>query len=149
MSIAESKICKPFVKQSTKLDQVTLVLLISYGCSVFGMFLFDLFLITNRNRSKKLNQPQQSPTAVFVVLFATTILYLSSKSFDKTLFCSMNMKETICGKQGNFIHEGALHTIEDPIYISAPCRVFPVGYGRSRDLDILVINKTLSLGMEP
>ena len=143
MSIAQSKICKPFLKPTTKLDQVTLVLLIFNGCSFFLMICFDLLFIKfHRNGHEKPKKPLSKLS--FVVLFATTILYLSSKSFDKALFCSMNINEKICGKQRKYRHEGALHTIEDPIYVSAPCRVLPLGYAVIRDLDILVIDQSVS-----
>ena len=56
----------------------------------------------------------------------------------------MNMNEKICEKQGNFKHEGALHTIEDPIYVSAPCKVLPIGNAGSHDFDIVVIDQSVS-----
>ena len=54
----------------------------------------------------------------------------------------MNMKEKICGTQENYQHAGAMHTIEDPIYVSSPCKIFPMSNGR--EFDILEINQTVS-----
>ena len=143
VSLEESKICKPFVKLTKNLDEVTLVLLIMNGVNIWLMVCFDLLLLKLHSKGHK-NPKKPICTLLFVVLFAGTILYLSSKSFDKALFCTMNMREKICAKQGNFRHEGALHTSEDPVYVSAPCKVFPVGVGGSRDFDIIDISQIAS-----
>ena len=34
--------------------------------------------------------------------------------------------------------------MEDPIYVSGPCKIVPVGFEGSRDYDILDINQTVS-----
>ena len=56
----------------------------------------------------------------------------------------MNMNEKICKKQGNYRHAGVFHTIENPVYVSAPCKVFPLGSEDSRDFHILDISQSES-----
>ena len=131
------------MKPTKKVNQVVFVMLILNGCSIFLMCCFDLALI-NLPKTGHIKHKKPLSTFLFVVLFSATILYLSSRSFDKVLFCSMNMKEKSCETQRNYRHEGAFHTIEDPIYVSAPCELFPISYGDSRDFDILDINETVS-----
>ena len=140
-SVVESKICKPFVKSTTKVNKVVLVLLLMKAFSFCLMVCFDFVLLKLPKKGHK-NPRKRLSTLLFVVSFATIILYLSSTSFNKLIFCSMNMKERICKTQGKFRHKGAMHTIEDPIYVSAPCKIFPVG--SDRDSDILVIDQTIS-----
>ena len=141
MSLTESKICKPFVKPTKKLNHAVLVLLIINGLSICWMVCFDVILV-NLPRNGHGTPKKPLSTFVFVVLFASPILYLSSRSFKKSDFCALNIKEPICQKQRNYRHEGALHTIEDPLYISAPEVIFPPGYGHEGD--ILDINQTVS-----
>ena len=143
MSLAESKICKPLVKQKKKVDEVVFFLLILYALSICLMVSFDL---TSTKLTENSHQKPIQPISkiIFVLIFAAVIIYLTSGTFDKALFCSMNMKEKICEKQVNYRHEGALHTIEDPIYVSAPCKIFPLGGFESRNSEILNINQTIS-----
>ena len=127
MSLAESKICKPLVKQKEEVDVVVVFLLIVNALSFCLMVSFDLTFM--RLPEKTLQKSKQPISKIlFVLIFAAVIIYLSSGTFDKALFCSMNMKEEICEKQVNYKHVGALHTIEDPVYVSAPCRILPLGY---------------------
>ena len=116
-------------------------MLIIKAFSFCCMICFDL-VIVKLPHNGHLHPSKALSTLLFVVSFATTILYLSSQSFDKTLFCSMNMKEKICGTQGHYSHKGAMHTFEDPLYVSAPCKISPVCSGRNSD--ILDINQTVS-----
>ena len=143
MSLAESQICKPLIKPATKLDRDVLVLLILKAFSIFFMICFDLLYVKLSTYGHTKPKKPLS-TLLFIILFASTIISLSSGSFAKALFCSMNIREKICETQVNYRHEGAFHTIEDPIYVSAPCELFPIGYGDSRDFDILDINETVS-----
>ena len=85
-------------------------------------------------------------SALFTLLFAGTILGLSFKNFETHLFCSMNYKEKICEKQRNYKHEGAMHTIDDPVYVSAPCKVISNGYETRNfnNSDILHITQAVS-----
>ena len=143
MSLEESKICKPLVKPTKTLDKQVLVLLILNGLSIFFMVCFDiLFQKQFQNGHRKSKKPLS--TFLFTTLFATIILYLSSGSFDKLQFCSMNIKEKICKHQNIYKHVGALHNVDDPLYVSAPCKVFPTGLELVRDSDILDINQTIS-----
>ena len=143
MSIAESSICKPLIKFSKKINPALVVLLIINALSVALMVCFDmLFLKTPQNG---LTQPTKPiSTLLFVVFCAAAIVYLSSDSFEKHKFCSMNIKEKICEHQESYRHEGAFHTKDKPIYVSAPHRIFPVGNSGSRDFDILSIDETVS-----
>ena len=143
MSIAESSICKPLIKSSEEMNPVLLVLLIINVLSISLMVCFDL-LFVRMSRSGQTKPTKPLSTLLFVVLSAATIIYLSSDSFDKKKFCSMNIKEKICAHQESYRHEGAFHTKDKPIYVSAPHRIFPVGNSGSRDFDILSIDETVS-----
>ena len=143
MSIAERKICKPLVKPSIKITYVVLVLFIIKATSICFMVCFDLLVLKMPQNGH--SEPKLSlSTYLFVVFYAVFIVYLSSESFYKALFCSMNMKEKICESQANYRYQGALHTIEDPIYVSAPCKLFSVGNVGLKDSDILDINESVS-----
>ena len=146
MSSAESKICKPLIKPTKKLKQHVLVLLILEAFSIFFMVFFDLLFLKSQNGHESSNKPIS--TGLFTVIIAVSILCLSSGSFYKPLFCSMNIREKICKEQDNYNHEGALHTKENPIYVSAPCKILTSAFtstlGRERDYDILNVNHTVS-----
>ena len=144
MSISESKICKPFVKPTKTLGNVMLFLLILYAVSFLLMVCID-FVVIKLPRDEH-QKADSLGSALFTLLFAGTILGLSSKSFESHLFCSMNYKEKICEKQRNYKHEGALHTIDDPIYVSAPCKVSSKEYEKIHfnNSDILHITQEVS-----
>ena len=121
--MAESKICKPFVKPTNELQPVVIASLILGILSICLMVCFDMLVIKLPQDGQQHDMKSFSLLS-FTALVGGVILYLSSGSFDKTLFCSMNIKEKICKKQGNYKHEGAAHTFDDQIYISAPCKIF-------------------------
>ena len=127
MSIAESKICKPFVKQIKNLGQVLVALLIIHASNICCMVCFDIAymkVMQNRNETSKATLSLLS----FVIPFAALIIFLSAGSFNDRLFCAMNINEKICNKQRRYNHEGALHTTKDPIYVSAPCKLLSERY---------------------
>ena len=41
-----------------------------------------------------------------------------------------------------------MHTIDDPIYISAPCKIYPVSNGDLPNFDILQISKIMPCTLE-
>ena len=140
-SLSESKICKPLIKPTKELFPLVFNLFVLSAFSVCFMIFFDLLGIKlPRNGHEKVN-PSLS-LYLFVVLFAAVTLYLSSKNFEKQLFCAMNWKETICRNENKYKHEGALHTIEEPIYISAPCEV------SSRDFDFTELGNSDILNID-
>ena len=127
MSLEKSEICKPFIKPTKELHLVVPILLIIRGISICMMICFDLIFIKLHQRG---NVKTKAPLSLFlfVGLIASAILFLSSESFNKKLFCAMNINEKICKTQRNYKHAGSMHTFEDPLYVSAPCEASPEDY---------------------
>ena len=143
MSLSESKICKPLVKPTKVLDKVVFVLLILSACSMCTMVSLDLlFVRLSSNGHEKRKKPIS--LVLYIFIYAGTILYFSSGSFNKPLFCSMNVKENICKNGEKYEYEGGLHGIEDPIYVAAPCKIYPRGSKYVGNSDIIDIDQTKS-----
>ena len=113
------------------------------------MICFDLIFTILPKHGHKNDKPLLS-LYLFVGLFAATILVLSYRSFNMKLFCAMNINENICNTQRKYKYAGALHTIEDPIYVSAPCEVSSDDYVYRylRNSDILNITVTIPCTIE-
>ena len=139
MSLSESKICKPLVKPVKVLDKVVFVLLILSACSMCTMVSLDLIFV---RLSPNGHEERKKPISLilYIFIYAGTILYFSSGSFNKPLFCSMNVKENICKKGEKYEYVG----FEDPVYISAPCKIYPQASDYVGDSDIIDIDHTIS-----
>ena len=139
MSLFESKICKPLVKPTQGLDKVVFVLIVLSICSVCMMVCFDL-LFVRLSPHGHIERKNSISLLLYILIYAGAIVYFSSGSFNKHLFCSMNMKENIC--KGGEKYE--YRAFEDPIYVSAPCKMYTKADGFVGDSDIIDIDQTIS-----
>ena len=119
---------------------VFVLLILGAFTSCFNICFDLLFIKLHKNGNQEMKK--SLCFFLFIAIYATTIIYLSSGNFNKVLFCSMNIQEEICSNQENYKHSAAF--VKTALYVSAPRKILPDMSNHLGYSDIININGTIS-----